>query len=59
MQVSWFFATTPVPQRPQVTRAPKRARTGSTTTWWTRAADRFVEWGERSARRHMTSSTYY
>jgi len=48
MQVSWFFATTPIPQRPHVTPARKHPAARTATAWWGRVTDRFVSWGERS-----------
>ena len=41
MQVAWFFATTPAPTpavRPITRHAP----------WWTRLAERYIAWAERS-----------
>jgi hypothetical protein len=51
MQASWFFATTPNPQRPHAGPARERRAAPHTRTWWQRAADRLVAWGERSRRR--------
>jgi len=55
MQVPWFFATTPTPQRPHATHAPKRQTAGDANTWWARAVERFVAWGERSRKRSNAS----
>jgi hypothetical protein len=41
MRVPWFFATTPAP-RPAV--RPTRRRPG----WWSRLAQRYIAWAERS-----------
>jgi hypothetical protein len=48
MQVSWFFATTPMPHPAP---ALKRRAAPHAKTWWQRAAGRLVAWGERSRRR--------
>ena len=42
MQVPWFFATTPTPRRPA---APPRTRRSG---WWSRLAQRYIAWAERS-----------
>jgi hypothetical protein len=50
MQVSWFLATTPIPQRPHTAPARKRRPTPHAKSWWDRVAERLVAWGERSRR---------
>jgi hypothetical protein len=57
MQVCWFFATTPAPRPAHERHAAQRrkqlhARKTDAKTWWTRASDAFVAWGERSQRRY-------
>jgi len=44
MQVPWFFATTPSPKPPP--RDPRRR-----PSFWSRAAERFVAWCEKSRQR--------
>jgi len=55
MQVPWFFATTPIPQRPPATPARKHPAARTATPWWGRVSDRFVAWGERARKRSNAS----
>ena len=50
MRVSWFFATTPIPRRPYAAFPPKRKHE-SASSWWSRAADRYLAWSERTLER--------
>jgi hypothetical protein len=52
MQVPWFFATTPAPQRPLGLRPARRHRTPSL---WVRLGERLIAWGE-GARHHRLGS---
>ncbi len=57
MQVSWFFATTPVPQRPFALSAARHPQPQSAGTWWARAGARLVAWGEQARHHRMGSYT--
>jgi hypothetical protein len=59
MSTSWFFATTPIPQRPQVAPVRKRPAERAGRRWWQRLAERYVAWSERSEQRHVPMQMHY
>jgi hypothetical protein len=58
MPASWFFATTPIPQRPQVAVGRSHATLRAGRRWWQRLTERYVSWGERSAQRRLPPWMY-
>ena len=57
MQASWFFATTPAAHRPLPALRSRRTAHSATPSWWTRAGERIVAWGENSNHHRMGSWT--
>ena len=57
MQASWFFATTPAPHRPLPALRSRRTAHSATPSWWTRAGERIVAWGENANHHRMGSWT--
>jgi hypothetical protein len=52
MQVPWFFATTPAPQRPAAWR-PARRSARRASSLWVRLGERVVAWGEGASHHRL------